>query len=205
MHGYFISLEGIDGSGKSTLKKGLESILISKGFEVVSVREPGGTIVSEKIRSLLLDTRNKGMIARTEAMLYAAARSQVVEEIIYPALEQGKIVIADRYKDSTIAYQGYGRGIDLKSVETITKFAVGDTIPDLVFILDIDYETSQKRANLCNERTKDRIEVSEKEFYNKVREGYIHLAKQEKNCILIDATINENEIFEIILSKIQKW
>ncbi|HOL81397.1 MAG TPA: dTMP kinase [Ignavibacteriales bacterium] len=201
----FLSFEGIDYSGKTTQIKKLINYFEQSNQKYCLVREPGGTQVSEQIRNILLDKKNINLFPETELLLFSAARAQLVRELIKPKLLEGYVVIADRFYHSTIAYQGYGRGIDLKSVETITKFAVGDTIPDLVFILDIDYETSQKRANLCNERTKDRIEVSEKEFYNKVREGYIHLAKQEKNCILIDATINENEIFEIILSKIQKW
>jgi len=201
----FLSFEGIDYSGKTTQIKKLINYFEQSNQKYCLVREPGGTQVSEQIRNILLDKKNINLLPETELLLFSAARAQLVRELIKPKLLEGYVVIADRFYHSTIAYQGYGRGIDLKSVETITKFAVGDTIPDLVFILDIDYETSQKRANLCNERTKDRIEVSEKEFYNKVREGYIHLAKQEKNCILIDATINENEIFEIILSKIQKW
>jgi len=201
----FVSFEGIDFSGKTTQIKKLINYFEQSNQKYCLVREPGGTQVSEQIRNILLDKKNINLLPETELLLFSAARAQLVRELIKPKLLEGYVVIADRFYHSTIAYQGYGRGIDLKSVETITKFAVGDTIPDLVFILDIDYETSQKRANLCNERTKDRIEVSEKEFYNKVREGYIHLAKQEKNCILIDATINENEIFEIILSKIQKW
>lgn len=201
----FVSFEGIDFSGKTTQIKKLINYFEQSNQKYCLVREPGGTQVSEQIRNILLDKKNINLFPETELLLFSAARAQLVRELIKPKLLEGYVVIADRFYHSTIAYQGYGRGIDLKSVETITKFAVGDTIPDLVFILDIDYETSQKRANLCNERTKDRIEVSEKEFYNKVREGYIHLAKQEKNCILIDATINENEIFEIILSKIQEW
>ncbi|HOJ37736.1 MAG TPA: dTMP kinase [Ignavibacteriales bacterium] len=201
----FVSFEGIDFSGKTTQIKKLINYFEQSNQKYCLVREPGGTQVSEQIRNILLDKKNINLLPETELLLFSAARAQLVRELIKPKLLEGYVVIADRFYHSTIAYQGYGRGIDLKSVETITKFAVGDTIPDLVFILDIDYETSQKRANLCNERTKDRIEVSEKEFYNKVREGYIHLAKQEKNCILIDATINENEIFEIILSKIQEW
>ncbi|HPP33834.1 MAG TPA: dTMP kinase [Ignavibacteriales bacterium] len=201
----FLSFEGIDYSGKTTQIKKLINYFEQSNQKYCLVREPGGTQVSEQIRNILLDKKNINLLPETELLLFSAARAQLVRELIKPKLLEGYVVIADRFYHSTIAYQGYGRGIDLKSVDTITKFAVGDTIPDLVFILDIDYETSQKRANLCNERTKDRIEVSEKEFYNKVREGYIHLAKQEKNCILIDATINENEIFEIILSKIQEW
>ncbi|HRT98342.1 MAG TPA: dTMP kinase [Ignavibacteriales bacterium] len=201
----FVSFEGIDFSGKTTQIKKLINYFEQSNQKYCLVREPGGTQVSEQIRNILLDKKNINLLPETELLLFSAARAQLVRELIKPKLLEGYVVIADRFYHSTIAYQGYGRGIDLKSVETITKFAVGDTIPDLVFILDIDYETSQKRANLCNERTKDRIEVSEKEFYNKVREGYIHLAKQEKNCILIDATINENEVFEIILSKIQEW
>lgn len=201
----FVSFEGIDFSGKTTQIKKLINYFEQSNQKYCLVREPGGTQVSEQIRNILLDKKNINLLPETELLLFSAARAQLVRELIKPKLLEGYVVIADRFYHSTIAYQGYGRGIDLKSVDTITKFAVGDTIPDLVFILDIDYETSQKRANLCNERTKDRIEVSEKEFYNKVREGYIHLAKQEKNCILIDATINENEVFEIILSKIQEW
>ncbi|MCX5780307.1 MAG: dTMP kinase, partial [Firmicutes bacterium] len=128
--GVFISLEGIDGCGKTTLKEMLLARLGEK-YPVIGIREPGGTVISEKIRDMLLDVRNDGIIGKTEALLYAAARSQLVEEVIRPALTQGKIIIADRYLDSTIAYQGYGRGLELAFLEDLNRICTGGLKPDL--------------------------------------------------------------------------
>ncbi len=172
--GWFISIEGIDGAGKTTLKDGLLAYLQDK-YDVVSIREPGGTVVSEKIRDMLLDVRNDGILARTEALLYAAARSQVVEEIISPALDSGKIVIADRYMDSTIAYQGYGRGLDVVFLHSLNELCTRGIKPDLTLLLDIDPAEALSRR-IRNKP--DRLEKEGIEFQSRVREGYLRLQQE---------------------------
>jgi dTMP kinase len=177
--GLFISLEGIDGCGKTTLK---ENLLVQLGdkYPVIGIREPGGTVISEKIRDMLLDVRNDGIIGKTEALLYAAARSQLVEEIIRPALDQGTIVIADRYLDSTIAYQGYGRGLDLTFLQDLNRICTGGLKPDLTLLLDIDPCEGQKRRR---KEIPDRLEREGLEFQARIRNGYLELWKQEPDRI----------------------
>ncbi|MDD4171587.1 MAG: dTMP kinase [Syntrophomonas sp.] len=173
--GFFISLEGIDGCGKTTLKENLLAQL-GRSHSVIGIREPGGTVISEKIRDMLLDVRNNGIIGRTEALLYAAARSQVVEEIIRPALAQGQIIIADRYMDSTIAYQGYGRGLDLECLADLNRICTGGLKPDLTLLLDIEPREAQKRRK---KEIPDRVEQEGLEFQARVQAGYIELWKKE--------------------------
>ena len=179
--GIFISLEGIDGSGKSTLKEYLKEKLHAK-FQVIDVREPGGTIISEKIRELLLDIKNEGIEPKTEAILYAAARAQVVEEVIRPALLDNKIVIADRFMDSTIAYQGYGRGLDISFLHELNSLCTGGLKPDITLLLDISPEEGQKRKITD---IPDRLEKEGIEFQQKVRNGYLQIAKENLQRIKI--------------------
>jgi len=173
--GIFISLEGIDGSGKTTLKENLLTLLAGK-HQVVGIREPGGTVISEKIRDMLLDVGNDGIIGKTEALLYAAARSQVVEEIIRPALAQGTIIIADRYMDSTIAYQGYGRGLDIEFLQDLNRLCTGGLKPDLTLLLDIDPDEGQSRRK---RDVPDRLEKEGLDFQARIRAGYLQLWEQE--------------------------
>lgn len=190
--GYFISLEGIDGSGKSTLKDGLMREL-GRNHAVIGIREPGGTAVSEKIRDMLLDVRNSGIMGRTEALLYAAARSQVVEEVIKPALSQGQIVIADRYLDSTITYQGYGRGLDLKFLSELNHICTGGLYPDLTIYLDIDpIEAYYRRRN----EKPDRLEQEGAEFQARVRAGYLALSATEPRIRLLDAGLSAEQLLD---------
>jgi len=177
--GIFISLEGIDGCGKTTLKEHLLALMVSN-YEVIGIREPGGTLISEKIRDMLLDVRNDGIIGKTEALLYAAARSQLVEEVIRPALNQGKIVIADRYMDSTIAYQGYGRGLDMKFLEDLNRLCTGGLKPDLTLLLDIDPQEGQSRRK---KDIPDRLEKEGIEFQDRIRYGYLKLWEKEPQRI----------------------
>ena len=177
--GIFISLEGIDGSGKTTLKEHLVTTM-SSNYEIIGIREPGGTSISEKIRDILLDIRNKGIMDKTEALLYAAARSQLVEEVIRPSLDQGKIIIADRFMDSTIAYQGYGRGIDLQFLEDLNRLCIGGLKPDITFLLDINPEEGQRRRR---NDTPDRLEKEGIEFQNRIRDGYLKLWEKEPSRI----------------------
>jgi len=202
--GLFISLEGIDGCGKTTLKENLLA-LMSRKYQVIGIREPGGTVISEKIRDMLLDVRNDGIIGKTEAMLYAAARSQLVEEVIRPALAQGKIIIADRYLDSTIAYQGYGRGLDLDFLEDLNRICTGGLKPDVTLLLDIDPMEGQNRRI---ENIPDRLEQEGLEFQDRIRAGYLKLQENEPGRIkLLDARLARellvNEAMKLIEAKLR--
>lgn len=172
--GLFISLEGIDGSGKTSLIKYLQERFLS--YPLITIREPGGTAVSEKIREILLNVDNDLITARTEAILYAAARSQVVEQLVGPSLQQGKLVVADRYLDSTIAYQGYGRGLDLQFLHTLNQLCTGGLRPHATILLDIEPQLGEKRRK--HEKA-DRLEQEGLEFQARVREGYLQLAQDE--------------------------
>lgn len=183
--GLFLSLEGVDGSGKSSLLECMRDYLDGCGYEVLTLREPGGTIISEKIRTMLLDVKNAGILPGTEALLYAAARSQVVEEIIRPALARGQIVLADRYLDSTIAYQGYGRGLKIDYLKQLNQLCTGGLLPHLTLLLDIDPAQAARRRK---KDIPDRLEKEGLEFQQKVRRGYMEIAGQEPGRIkVIDA------------------
>ncbi|WP_027630174.1 dTMP kinase [Ruminiclostridium cellobioparum] len=172
--GLFITFEGTDGSGKTTQIKLLEKYMQEKGCEVVLSREPGGTRISEIIRDLILDPRNKEIVPLTEMILYAASRAQHVAEVIEPAVENGKIVICDRYVDSSYAYQGGGRGMDLKIIADVNRIAVNGTVPDITFFLDIDPEISVRRR--INSTGADRIEQEKLDFHRRVYDGYKKLS-----------------------------
>ncbi|EMS73624.1 dTMP kinase [Ruminiclostridium cellobioparum] len=172
--GLFITFEGTDGSGKTTQIKLLEEYMQGKGYEVVLSREPGGTRISEIIRDLVLDPRNKEIVPLTEMILYAASRAQHVAEVIEPAVEKGKIVICDRYVDSSYAYQGGGRGMDLKIIADVNRIAVNGTVPDITFFLDIDPEISVRRR--INSTGADRIEQEKLDFHRRVYDGYKKLS-----------------------------
>lgn len=184
--GLFVTFEGIDGSGKSTQVTALKNSLEDKGMKVLLVREPGGTMIGEKIRSILLDKANTGMTSETELLLYEAARSQNVSEVIRPALAQGKIVICDRFYDSTVAYQGYARGLELTSVDFLNRYATGGLEPDLTFLLDLPAQTAWRRMNV-REGAQDRLELEGLEFMEKVRAGYLELADSHARIIKLDA------------------
>ena len=180
MRGKFITFEGSEGCGKSTHSKLLYEYLKKKGYPVIYLREPGGVKASEQIRKLLLDPRNK-ISPAAETLLYMAARAEVVSEIIQPALAKGKIVICDRFLDSTIAYQGYGLGIDIKTIKLIGKFATLGIIPDLTILLDLAIKKGlQHRKN-----KEDRIELRSLSYHQKVRNGYLALSRQEPKRIKI--------------------
>lgn len=198
-NGVFVSLEGIDGAGKTTLRELLVSAL--NNDNIVSIREPGGTTISEKIRAVLLDPQNMGMAARTEALLYAAARSQVVEEIIRPALAQGKLVLADRYMDSTIAYQGYGRGLDLEFLTQLNRLCTGGLKPDVTLLLDVAPGEGLRRRG---EEKPDRLEQEGSAFQEKVRQGYLTIAAQEPERVkIIDAAQGPDEVVAAALGYLQ--
>ncbi len=198
--GLFITFEGTDGSGKTTQIKLLEEYMLEKGCEVVLSREPGGTRISEIIRGLILDPQNKEIVPLTEMILYAASRAQHVAEVIEPAIENGKIVICDRYVDSSYAYQGGGRGMDLKVIADVNRIAVNGTVPDVTFFLDIDPEISVRRR--INSTGADRIEQEKLDFHRRVYDGYKKLSILYPERI---KTIDATKSIEEISSQIQDY
>lgn len=190
----FFSFEGIDFSGKSTQIELLSTFLEERGDRVYVLREPGGTDISEKIRTLLLDKKNGNMSDFCEIFLYSAARTQLVSEKIIPLLKQGVYVIADRYVDSTTAYQGWGRGIDAKIVEQINAAAVRGLMPRLTFLLEIDPEASYRRRRDSG-RMMDRLEESGKDFFKRVAAGYSAISSQNPQRFrTLDASASREEI-----------
>lgn len=198
--GYFITFEGGDGSGKSTQIALLRDWLEHAGYDVILTREPGGTRISEKIRELILDPDNQEMADMTEALLYAAARAQLVSQMIKPALAEGKVVICDRFVDSSIAYQAYGRGLG-DAVGVINTYAVDGCMPDLTILLRLDPEKGSSRIA---DREHDRIEQAPDAFHRKVYEGYLALEKAYPERIFgIDATGTIDEIAEEIRNRVR--
>lgn len=193
MKGIFISFEGIEGTGKSTQAKRLYQHLAQRGHEVILTEEPGGTQIGLRIREVLLAVDHKGMTSLTELLLYNASRAQHIQEVILPAIKRGAIVLTDRFSDSTIAYQGYGRGIDLGLLDSIDRIATNCLRPDLTILLDIDAETGLMRNRGVNKI--DRLELEDIEFHKRVRNGYHKLASGEpKRMQLIDASGSIEEI-----------
>ncbi len=187
MKGAFITFEGTEGSGKSTQIAFLAERLRAQGYDVVTVREPGGTPIGEEIRHTLKHSKNNvDMTPETELLLMSASRAQIVREVIRPALSVGTIVLCDRFYDSTTAYQGYGRGLDLKVVKTITDFAVGNTRPDLTLLLLVSHEVSDERR-LARHSTlpfmRDRIEEADRSFFERVAKGYEAIAAAEPDRV----------------------
>ncbi|MCS7052820.1 MAG: dTMP kinase [Ignavibacterium sp.] len=198
----FITFEGIDFCGKSTQVELLKNFLLQKGKKVIVIREPGGTKISERIREILLDKKNEEMQFETEFLLFSASRSQLVREVIAPNLEKGFVVISDRFHDSSTAYQGYGRGLDIQKIKVINSFAIGRFVPNLTFLIDIPVEESIKRKLLKSNDELDRIEISSKKFFNNVRNGYLEIAKEESRFTIIDGTQSIEKIHNQIIDKI---
>lgn len=191
--GAFLSIEGLDGSGKSTQIRLLTEAMERFGFEVVHSREPGGCKVSEKIRQLLLDKENAGMTGITEALLYAAARAQHVQEVIRPAVKAGKVLLCDRFVDSSVAYQGGGRQLGVETILAINAPAVDDMLPLATVYLDIDHETSLKRRSAASEL--DRIEMEADSFHARTEAAYRELIRRDpKRFVVVDATRTPEEI-----------
>ena len=200
--GIFITFEGGDGSGKSTQIRKLMKYLEGKGYSVVLTREPGGTPIGEKIRDIILDKKNFEMVPMAEAMLYAASRAQHVEEVIKPALAAGSVVICDRFIDSSLAYQGYARGLG-KSVEVINEYALDGIMPDLTFLMKIDPGRGKKRIG---GREADRIETEALSFHQKVFDGYEELERNSDGRIVgIDATGKVNDISKEIIIAFEEY
>lgn len=204
--GYFFSLEGCEGSGKSTITKLLAEALTKKGFRVVLTREPGGIEIAEQIRNVILDQKNINMDAKTEALLYAAARRQHLVEKIIPELEKGSIVLCDRYIDSSLTYQGYARGLGIEEVLTINKFAIEDYMPDLTIYLDVSPEVGLARINKDKDREVNRLDVESLQFHTKVREGYHILLKRYPDRItMIDAQNDIDIVYREVSNKILQF
>ena len=202
MRGLFITLEGGDGAGKSTQIKNIRSFFEERGFVVLSTREPGGTAISEKLREILLDKDNSVMEPVTEMFIYAASRAQIVRETILPAIEEGKVVICDRFTDSSIAYQGYGRGLG-DMVAEVNAHATGGLEPDMTFWLDIDPEAGRERAK--REGEPDRIELEKSDFHYRLYEGYRALASEYPERIRrIDASRTPGEMKEEIYAQLEE-
>ena len=198
MKGIFITFEGIDGCGKSTQCELLKNYLEGIGKEFIFVREPGGTVIGERIREILLDKKNTQMTARTELLLFEAARAQITDEVIRPALDEGKIVLCDRFFDSSSAYQGMARGMGMDFVAGLNMAATGGIQPDITFFFDISAEEALERRGKRGEAS-DRIELAGLKFQEDVRKGYLELASgSEGRIVTIDATLGIDEIFEQI-------
>ena len=200
MTGKFITFEGIDGSGKTTQINLLEEKLSQQGISTLILREPGGTKLSEKIREILLDRENINLSPSVESLLFVAARAQLMAEQIKPSLERNQFVICDRYADSTVAYQGYGRGLNVEYLEELNKFATDSIQPDITIILDVDPE---KAAIRMASDVPDRLESTGINFFLRVREGYYEIARRyPQRCVIIDGSRSESEVFELVLKEV---
>ena len=197
----FITLEGPEGSGKTSHIPYLVEFLREQGHTVFPTREPGGTSIGEQVREILNDLKNTEMIPRTETLLFQAARAQFVEEIIKPRLANGEIVISDRYADSTIAYQGYGHQQDLAQIHALIEYATGGLEPDLTIYLDVDIETGLKRKKNADEW--NRLDAYTVEFHKRVRAGYLKMA-ESKRWVTIDASKGWDEVQKNLKKKIME-
>ncbi|RFU62624.1 dTMP kinase [Peribacillus glennii] len=194
--GLFITTEGPDGAGKTTIMKMLGESLEGLGHKVLLTREPGGIPISEQIREVILNTENTVMDSRTEALLYAAARRQHLVEKVIPALEEGTTVLCDRFIDSSLAYQGYARGLGIDEVYGINRFAIGDVMPDLTFYFDIEPLEGLKRINAGENREVNRLDLEGLRFHEKVREGYLQIIDRWKERFyIIDASQEIEKVF----------
>ncbi|PAY00374.1 dTMP kinase [Pseudoalteromonas sp. HM-SA03] len=194
--GFMLVCDGSNGAGKTTVITGLEAHLKQRGIEVVMTREPGGTEISEKIREIILDPSTPEMADMTELMLFGAARAQHVREKIIPALEQGKVVISDRFDAATFSFQHYARGLDLATITTINQLALGGFRPDMNLILDLDPEEGLKRVKSRGEGL-DRLEDEKQQFLQRAREGYLVQAKNDpKRFTVIDASQSKAQVLE---------
>lgn len=203
--GLFITFEGVEGSGKSTQLEILEKELKEKGFKIEKIREPGRTKISEKIRQILLDSKNSDMDYMTELLLYYASRAQHIARKLLPKKKEGKIILCDRFTDLTLAYQGYGRGLDKKLINKLTNLVVGKNKPDITILIDIDPEISLERAKaLSADKSGDRLEKEKIEFHKRVWKGYCEIARKEERFIVINGDQSIENISKEVLEKIEK-
>lgn len=202
--GKFITLEGGEGSGKTTMIGRVGSYFEERGIPYVVTREPGGIEIAEKIRSIILDPLHTAMDARTEALLYAAARSQHLAEKVEPALRAGKAVICDRFVDSSLVYQGYARGLGIENVWAINRFAIGDLMPDVTLYLDIEPEVGLARIDAHDGREVNRLDLENLEFHRKVRQGYFLLKEQFPERIrVIDASMKQEDVLAAMILSLE--
>lgn len=194
----FITLEGPEGSGKTSQIPALANFLRSKGYDVIITREPGGTAVGDQIREVLMNLKNVAIVPRTEILLFLAARAQLVEILIRPALEAGKVVLCDRFGDSTLAYQGYGHKTDLDTLRSLLNFSTGGLWPDLTLLLDVPVKAGLERKK-DNGAEWNRLDAYAEAFHERVRQGYLALAKAEPDrWQIVDATKNKDQVQEEI-------
>ncbi|ALF09059.1 dTMP kinase [Parageobacillus thermoglucosidasius] len=203
MKGRFFSFEGPEGAGKTTMIAMLESFLREKGFDVLATREPGGVRIAEEIRSIILNPAHTEMDGRTEALLYAAARRQHLLEKIIPAIKSGKIVLCDRFIDSSLAYQGFARELGMDEILQINQFAINGYFPTLTIYFDIDPKIGLERIQKNKQREMNRLDMENLSFHYKVREGYLKLAKRFSDRIItIDASKSVDEVFAMTVAAI---
>ena len=201
----FITLEGPEGSGKTTAVEAAVNKLMEMGYQIVRTREPGGTPIAEQIRNVILDKENTKMDPRTEALLYAASRRQHLVEKVWPALKEGKIVICDRYLDSSLAYQGGARGLGVDNILNINLFATENTWPDLTLLFDIDPEIGLARIASNANREVNRLDLEKIDFHKKVRQTFLDLAKRYPDrFVIIDASLSREEVAKNTLEAILK-
>ncbi|MBO7573718.1 MAG: dTMP kinase [Bacilli bacterium] len=205
----FITIEGPEGSGKTTAVDTAVKELEKMGYQIVRTREPGGTPIAEQIRNVILDKNNTAMDQRTEALLYAASRRQHLVEKVWPALKEGKIVICDRYLDSSLAYQGGARGLGIDNILSVNNFATEGTFPDLTLLFDLQPELGLARIAANSNREVNRLDLEKLDFHRKVRETFLELAKRyPERFVVIDASQNREEVakktLEVMLSRICK-
>lgn len=210
MKGLFITLEGGEGAGKSTQSRRLKAVLEESGRDVILTREPGGTPEAEKIRDLLVQREGGNWTPMAECLLFFAARQMHVETLIKPSIAAGKIVICDRFTDSTIAYQGYGHGFDVPTIRRIEEITLGGFKPDMTFILDLPVQDGlsrslrQKDVSAGKENTEDRFEKMKTEFHEKLRQGFLEIAKNESGrCVVVDALQSADDVFSTIWGRIK--
>lgn len=197
----FVTIEGPEGSGKTTIGKKIVEKLINDGYEVIYTREPGGIEIAEQIRQVILDVNNTNMDPRTEALLYAASRRQHLIEKIVPAIKDNKIIICDRFVDSSLAYQGHARKLGIDNVYEINKFAIDTLMPDLTLLFDIDPSVGLDRINANKLREVNRLDLEQLEFHTLVREGFLIIQKREPNRIKI---VNANQSIENVFNDAYK-
>ncbi|WFA05357.1 dTMP kinase [Bacillus sp. HSf4] len=201
MSGLFITFEGPEGAGKTTVLEAAAQILMKNGHSVLATREPGGIDISEQIREVILNPKNTDMDPKTEALLYAAARRQHLVEKVKPALDKGQIVLCDRFIDSSLAYQGYARGLGMDEVLSVNQFAIGGMMPDVTIFFAIEPEEGLKRINANEDREKNRLDLEQIHFHKRVQEGYQEAIKRFPDRF---QTVDASQTFEDVLKRVNQ-
>ncbi|TMV44251.1 dTMP kinase [Paenibacillus mesophilus] len=207
--GYFITVEGGEGAGKTSAIRSMERLLQDRGFDVVVTREPGGIAIAEQIREVILDKRNVDMDGRTEALLYAAARRQHLVQKVIPALQEGKAVLCDRFIDSSLAYQGYARGLGIDEIFAMNRFAIHETMPDLTFFMDVSPQVGLARIHSNRDREVNRLDLEAVAFHERVRTGYLQLLERfPERIVRVDAEQSEEDVVRtlsgILLERLER-